>query len=60
MPVYATMVVLAVSIVFILVGHLNVLAILSTLPYLLTYTYVNYAYVSLAMTYDLQTQRDAK
>lgn len=30
------------------------LAILSTMPFLITYAFVNYAYVSLAMSADLE------
>ena len=48
------------SLLFVLVGDLNRLAIMSTIPFLLTYAAVNYAYVSLAMTYDIQMQRLAR
>ena len=48
------MVLTTVSIVFVLLGDLNYLAILSTLPFLFTYAAVNYAYVSLAMSTDLK------
>ena len=48
------MVLMGVAIVFALLGDLNQLAILSTMPFLITYGFVNYAYVSLAMSYDLK------
>ena len=59
---------MGVASVFVLLGDLNQvlshfpgltikfqLAILSTMPFLITYAFVNYAYVSLAMSYDLAT-----
>ncbi|WKX96016.1 hypothetical protein Q1695_012462 [Nippostrongylus brasiliensis] len=52
-PVLAGMVLMAIASVFVLLGDLNQLAILSTMPFLITYAFVNYAYVSLAMSYDL-------
>ncbi|KAL6733389.1 hypothetical protein Aduo_004039 [Ancylostoma duodenale] len=54
-PVLAGMVLMAVASVFVLLGDLNQLAILSTMPFLITYAFVNYSYVSLAMSYDLAT-----
>uniref|UniRef100_A0A7E4VC66 AA_permease domain-containing protein n=1 Tax=Panagrellus redivivus TaxID=6233 RepID=A0A7E4VC66_PANRE len=53
-PVKATIVLTVVSIIFVLVGDLNYLAILSTLPFLFTYAAVNWAYVSLAMSTDFK------
>jgi potassium/chloride transporter 8 len=53
-PIRATLVLTTISIVFVLLGDLNYLAILSTLPFLFTYAAVNYAYVSLAMSRDLK------
>ncbi|KAH7724654.1 Protein F10E7.9 [Aphelenchoides avenae] len=57
-PVRASVVLSAVAVVFILLGNLNQLAILSTTPFLITYAYVNYAYVSLAMSNDLEALND--
>uniref|UniRef100_A0A914XQC2 Amino acid permease/ SLC12A domain-containing protein n=1 Tax=Plectus sambesii TaxID=2011161 RepID=A0A914XQC2_9BILA len=57
-PVVASLVMTAISLIFVLVGNLNQLAILSTMPFLITYAFVNYSYVSLAMTYDLITVND--
>ena len=56
-PVYATIVLTAISGVFILVREMNTLALIATMPFLITYAYVNYSYVSLAMTFDLQQAR---
>ncbi|GMT13843.1 hypothetical protein PFISCL1PPCAC_5140, partial [Pristionchus fissidentatus] len=53
-PVLAGVVMMAVACVFVLLGDLNMLAILSTMPFLITYAFVNYAYVSLAMSADLE------
>jgi hypothetical protein len=44
-----------VAVFLLLLGDLNQLAILSSLPFLLTYGMVNYAYVSLAMSHDLDS-----
>ncbi|VDM46849.1 unnamed protein product [Toxocara canis] len=54
-PVRAGIVMMLVAIVFVLLGDLNELAILSTMPFMITYAFVNYSYVSLAMSYDLQS-----
>ncbi|TMS35772.1 hypothetical protein L596_003095 [Steinernema carpocapsae] len=53
-PVLASVVIMGVAVVFVLLGDLNQLAILSTMPFLITYAFVNYSYVSLAMSYDFQ------
>uniref|UniRef100_A0A1I7XT79 AA_permease domain-containing protein n=1 Tax=Heterorhabditis bacteriophora TaxID=37862 RepID=A0A1I7XT79_HETBA len=52
-PILAAVVLMGVASIFVLLGDLNQLAILSTMPFLITYAFVNYAYVSLAMSYDL-------
>ncbi|KAL3993804.1 Amino acid permease family protein [Acanthocheilonema viteae] len=53
-PLRASIVMILIAIIFVLLGDLNQLAILSTMPFLITYAFVNYSYVSLAMSYDLQ------
>uniref|UniRef100_A0A8R1I2W2 AA_permease domain-containing protein n=1 Tax=Caenorhabditis japonica TaxID=281687 RepID=A0A8R1I2W2_CAEJA len=58
-PVLAGYLLMGVASLFVLLGDLNQLAILSTMPFLITYAYVNYAYVSLAMSYDLATVQHA-
>lgn len=59
-PLYATIVVTIVTFLFIFAGELNTLAKMSTIPYLITYAFVNYSYVHLAMTYDIQQQNSLK
>lgn len=54
-PVRAGIVMMCIAIVFVLIGDLNKLAILSTMPFMITYAFVNYSYASLAMSYDLQS-----
>uniref|UniRef100_F1L7Z1 Solute carrier family 12 member 8 n=1 Tax=Ascaris suum TaxID=6253 RepID=F1L7Z1_ASCSU len=54
-PIRAGIVMMMVAIVFVMLGDLNQLAILSTMPFMITYAFVNYSYVSLAMSYDLQS-----
>uniref|UniRef100_A0A158P6V2 AA_permease domain-containing protein n=1 Tax=Angiostrongylus cantonensis TaxID=6313 RepID=A0A158P6V2_ANGCA len=44
-PVMAGVVLMGVASVFVLLGDLNQLAILSTMPFLITYAFVNYAYL---------------
>ncbi|CAP31926.2 Protein CBG13067 [Caenorhabditis briggsae] len=58
-PVLAGYLLMGVASLFVLLGDLNQLAILSTMPFLITYAYVNYSYVSLAMSYDLATVQHA-
>uniref|UniRef100_A0A0N4Z537 AA_permease domain-containing protein n=1 Tax=Parastrongyloides trichosuri TaxID=131310 RepID=A0A0N4Z537_PARTI len=53
-PVKAGFVMMSISILFALLGSLNQLAIMSTMPFLITYAFVNYSYASLAMSFDLQ------
>uniref|UniRef100_A0A2K6VJE1 AA_permease domain-containing protein n=1 Tax=Onchocerca volvulus TaxID=6282 RepID=A0A2K6VJE1_ONCVO len=54
-PIRASLAMMLISIIFVLLSDLNQLAILSTMPFLITYASVNYSYVSLAMSFDLQT-----
>ena len=42
---------------FILVGNLNALAPIVTMPFLITYAAVDYAYFKLAMSYDIKQQQ---
>lgn len=57
-PVYALALVAAVTITFILIGDINSLAPVVTLPFLAMYAIIDYAYFALAMTFDLQCQRE--
>lgn len=54
-PVVALTVVGLTSLVFVCVGDLNFLAPIVTMPFLITYIAVDYAYFALAMTADLNT-----
>ena len=51
-PFVAILVVGAIGFVFIFIGHLNTLAIVISMPFLLTYCILNYAYFSLSMSDD--------
>lgn len=51
----ALTVVVLTSLVFICVGDVNFLAPIVTMPFLITYVTVDYAYFALAMTADLKT-----
>jgi potassium/chloride transporter 8 len=43
-----------------MIGKINVLAPIVTIPFLLTYATVEYAYFSLAMTFDIQIMRESR
>ena len=49
-PVYATLVVASISFAFIFIGHLNLLAMVVNMPFLVTYAALDYAYFALAMS----------
>ncbi|KRZ69902.1 Solute carrier family 12 member 8 [Trichinella papuae] len=59
-PVYATVLVTILTLIFIFIGSFNLLAKIATLPYLMMYAFINYSYFSLAMTYDLVQLRQNK
>ena len=51
-PFYATLFIGVISLIFILIGQINFLGTVVTLPFLLTYAFINFAYFSIAMSYD--------
>lgn len=53
-------VVATVTLTFILVGEINTLAPIVTMPFLLTYACIDYSYFALAQTFDIQHQREAR
>lgn len=57
---YAMMVVAIVTITFIMVGDINSLAIIVTMPFLLTYACIDYSYFALAQTFDIQSKREER
>lgn len=59
-PIYAMAVVATVTIAFILVGDINTLAPIVTMPFLLTYACIDYSYFALAQTFDIQIKRDER
>lgn len=60
MPLYALAVVAIVTLTFILIGEINTLAPVVTMPYLLTYACIDYSYFALAQTHDVQHQREQR
>ncbi|XP_064473608.1 solute carrier family 12 member 8-like isoform X2 [Ornithodoros turicata] len=56
-PVVSLVLFALVIFVFVLAGKVNTLAPIVTIPFLLTYAAVEYAYFSMAMTYDQQRRR---
>ncbi|KAJ8945637.1 hypothetical protein NQ314_009172 [Rhamnusium bicolor] len=59
-PLYSMAAVAIVTFTFILVGEINTLAPIVTMPYLLTYACIDYSYFALAQTFDLQHQREER
>jgi len=49
-----------VTVTFIIVGDINFLAPIVTMPFLLTYACIDYAYFALAQTFDIQEQREER
>lgn len=60
MPIYAMGVVATVTLTFILIGEINTLGPVVTMPFLLTYACIDYAYFALAQTFDIQHLREAR
>ncbi|XP_055688581.1 solute carrier family 12 member 8 [Lutzomyia longipalpis] len=59
-PLYAMAVVATVTITFIIVGDINTLAPIVTMPFLLTYACIDYSYFALAQTFDIQSRREER
>lgn len=60
MPLYSMAVVAIVTFTFIFIGEINTLAPIVTMPFLLTYCCIDYAYFALAQTFDIQHQREQR
>lgn len=56
-PYLAAIFVAVVAVSFIMIGNLNALAPIVTMPFLLTYAAIDYAYFKLAMSYDIRQQQ---
>lgn len=59
-PLYAMAVVATVTTTFIIVGDINTLAPIVTMPFLLTYACIDYSYFALAQTFDIQNVREER
>ena len=57
---FALIVVTVTSLVFVFIGKVNTLGPIVTMPFMLTYAAVDYAYFVLAMTFDKQKQRETR
>lgn len=60
MPLYSMAVVAVVTLGFIMIGEINILAPIVTMPFLLTYACIDYSYFALAQTFDIQHQREQR
>lgn len=56
-PYAAAIFVAIIAVSFIMIGNLNALAPIVTMPFLLTYAAIDYAYFKLAMSYDIRQQQ---
>ncbi|KAK3925781.1 Solute carrier family 12 member 8 [Frankliniella fusca] len=59
-PVYSMTVVAMVTITFIIIGQINTLGPVVTMPFLLTYAAVDYSYFALAQTFDMRSKREER
>lgn len=57
-PVVALLLFAVVTFAFIMIQKINVLATIVTIPFLMTYASVEYAYFSLAMSFDIIQKRE--
>lgn len=53
-------VVAVVTVTFIIIGDINQLAPIVTMPFLITYASIDYSYFALAQTFDLQHRREMR
>ncbi|KOB62033.1 putative Na-K-Cl cotransporter, partial [Operophtera brumata] len=49
-----------VTVTFIIIGDINILAPIVTMPFLITYASIDYSYFALAQTFDLQHKREMR
>lgn len=59
-PIYSMVVVAIVTITFIIIGDINALAPIVTMPFLITYASIDYSYFALAQCFDLQHRREMR
>ena len=57
MPVNALLVISGITLVFILIGDMNRLATLATMPFLITYGAIEYSYFALSMQFEMNQRR---
>lgn len=53
-------VIASVTLTFILIGDINTLGPVVTMPFLLTYASIDYSYFALAQTFDIQLKNELR
>lgn len=53
-------VVAIITLTFIMIGEINTLGPVVTMPFLLTYASIDYSYFALAQTFDIQHRREER
>ncbi|XP_013418011.1 solute carrier family 12 member 8 isoform X2 [Lingula anatina] len=59
-PVFALLAITVISLVFICIGNVNILAPIVTMPFMLTYASVDFAYFSLAMSFQKRKRKEER
>lgn len=59
-PVIGILVISLITLIFIMIGDINTLAPVVTMPFMLTYATIEYAYFSLCKTFDIQQKREER
>ena len=59
-PVFALVVITLISILFVFIGDVNTLGPIVTMPFMISYAAVDYAYFALAMSFNKQRDREKR
>ncbi len=59
LPIYSMLAIALIGILFVFIGDMNTLGPVVTMPFMITYAAVDYAYFALAVSYDRVSKRHA-